>query len=105
RTRAPYLPRDFDRRFFNAASTDLVFDRFLTGGEAVELSGASRRGRLRFSLPTARPEAVVRIAGQTLSPPMHLETVLIEPDQDRVCLTWRATLACDKAALKIRQVT
>jgi hypothetical protein len=105
RTRAPYLPRDFDRRFFNAASSELVFDPFLAGGEAVELNGASRRGRLRFSLPTERPEAVVWIAGQTLSPPMRLETVLIEPDEDRVCLTWRATLACDKVALRIRQVT
>ena len=105
RTRAPYLPRDFDRRFFNAASTDLVFDRFLTGGEPVELDGVSRRGPLRFALPVERPEALVWMAGRTLKPPLHLETVVIEPNQDQICLTWRATLACDKAALKIRQVT
>ena len=87
--RAPYLPRDFDRRFFNAASPDLVFPRFLAGGEPVEVNGASRHGPLRFSLPTARPEAAVRIAGQSQAPPLRLETVLIEPEEDRLCLTWR----------------
>jgi hypothetical protein len=105
RTRAPYLPRDFDRRFFNAASADLIFDRFLSGGEPVELSGVSRHGPLRFSLPTERPQAVVWIARQILTPPMQLETVVFEPDDDRLSLTWRATLSCDKAALKLRQVT
>lgn len=105
RTRAPYLPRDFDRRFFNAASSGLVFDRYLTGGEPVELDGLSRRGPLRLALPTERPEVLVRLGGQTLTPPVRLETVVVEPDEDRVCLTWRATLPCDKAALKIRVVT
>jgi hypothetical protein len=105
KTRAPYLPRDFNRRFFNAAPADLVFERFLTGGEPIELNGVGRRGPLRFALPTARPEAEVRIAGQSLAPPVCLETVVIEPDEDRVCLTWRAMLPCDKKALKIQQVT
>jgi hypothetical protein len=105
RTRAPYLPRDFDRRFFSAASADLAFDRYLSGGEPVELHGASGRGPLRFALPTVRPQAQVWIAGQTLLAPMRLETVVVEPDDDRLCLTWRAAVPCDKAALKIRQVT
>jgi hypothetical protein len=34
-----------------------------------------------------------------------LETVLIEPEDDRLCLTWRAAVPCDKAALKVRSVT
>ncbi|HET6148124.1 MAG TPA: DUF2169 domain-containing protein [Polyangia bacterium] len=104
RTRAPYLPRDFDRRFLNAASPDLVFDRFLAGGEPVELHGVSRHGPLRFALPAHAPKAAVWMAGQTLTPPVRLETVFIEPDQERLSLTWRATVACDKAALRIRRV-
>ena len=105
RTRAPYLPRDFDHRFFSAASSGLVFDRYLAGGEPIELDGVSRRGPLRLALPTERPEVLVRLAGQTLTPPVRLETVVVEPDEDRVSLTWRARLPCDKAALKIRVVT
>jgi hypothetical protein len=105
KNRAPYLPRDFDRRFFNAASADLVFNRYLAGGETVEVNGASQEGLLRFSLPTTQPTASVRIAGAGESPPFRLETVLIEPDDNRLCLTWRALLPCDKKALKIEQVT
>ena len=101
KTRVPYLPLDFDRRFFNVAPADMVFARHFRGGEPVEVIGASRRGLLRFTLPTTRPEIAVRIAGGGATPSVSLETVLIEPDQDRLCLTWRAALPCDKKALKI----
>lgn len=33
-TRAPYLPQDFDRRFFNMAHPDLVYPGYLQGGRA-----------------------------------------------------------------------
>ena len=105
KTRAPYLPEDFDPRFFNAAHPDLVFDRYLQGGELVVVVGASPRGRLRFHLPICEIEAQVRIAGQTEKPPLNLETVLIEPDEARLCLAWGAALPCDKKALKVEQVT
>lgn len=103
--RAPYLPRDFDRRFSNAASAGLAFDRFLSGGEALEVIGASRDGVLRLTIPRARPQLSVAIAGERHTPAVELETVLIEPDDERLCLSWRARIPCDKKALKIETIT
>ena len=40
--RAPYLPEDFDPRFFNAAHPDLIFDRHLVGGEIGRASCRER---------------------------------------------------------------
>ncbi len=102
--RAPYLPEDFDPRFFNAAHPDLVFDRYLEGGEPIEILNASRHGPLQFSLPACALQAAVNIAGSVETPPLNLETVLVEPDRPRLCLTWRAAQPCDKKALKIEEV-
>ncbi|MBI5017325.1 MAG: DUF2169 domain-containing protein [Deltaproteobacteria bacterium] len=102
--RAPYLPQDFDPRFFNAAPADLVFEPFLSGGESVEILNASPAGTLRFTLPRGGLRMRVTIAGDVQEPPVHLETVLLEPDEARLCLTWRAAVPCDKKALKVEEV-
>lgn len=102
--RAPYLPLDFDPRFFHAAHPDLAFDRFLQGGEPVEVLNADPGGPLRFSLPRWRIRVRIRIAGSTAEPPARLETVLLEPDEGRLCLTWRAAAPCDKKALRVEEV-
>lgn len=104
RTRAPYLPDDFDPRFLQCAAPELVFDRFLQGGEPVEVQGASPRGSLIFQLPLIRLEINVDVAGGEQRPPANLETVLIEPDANRLCLTWRASLPCDRQVRQIRKV-
>ncbi len=104
KTRAPYLPEDFDSRFFNAAHPDLIFDGYLKGGEPIQVVGASPKGRLRFRLPVCRLDLKVRVAGNTEELPVNLETVLIEPDAERLCLTWRGAVPCDKKALKVEEV-
>ena len=103
--RAPYLPDDFDPRFFNAAHPDLIFDRYLAGGEPVEVLNASRDGAVRFTLPICTLSLGIQISGALETPPLNLETVLIEPDRRRLCLTWRAMQPCDKQALKIGEVS
>ncbi|HLK93640.1 MAG TPA: DUF2169 domain-containing protein [Polyangia bacterium] len=103
--RAPYLPRDFDRRFNNAACPELTFNRFLAGGEPLEITGASPEGLLRVKLPTARPRVMVAINWKLETPPVVLETVLLEPDLHRFSLTWRVAVPCDKRALKVQSIT
>jgi len=104
RQRAPYLPRDFRSPFFNSAAPELIFDRFLSGGERVEILGACRQGPLSFVLPTWAPTLEITLAGRTESPRLELETLLLEPDENRACLTWRAALPCDKKIHKIAHV-
>lgn len=105
KTRAPYLPTNFDMRFFNAASPDLQMQQFLRGGEAVEIVNMSPHGPLRFALPQCELSVDVRVAGQVVRPKFALETVLVEPNDKRLSMVWRAELQCDKQVLKVEQVT
>lgn len=105
RKRAPYLPLDFDRRFLQCAAPELAFDRYLQGSEPIEIHGATADGPISFVLPAAHLQVEVKVAGVTERPPVNLETVLIEPDHNRLCLTWRAELPCDRKVMKIEKVT
>jgi hypothetical protein len=105
RKRAPYLPADFDPRFLQCAAPELTFDRYLVGGEPIELTGASAEGPIAFPIPAANLRVEVKVAGSIEHPPVNLETVLLEPDENRVALTWRAALPCDRKVLKVEKVT
>lgn len=105
RKRAPYLPTDFDPRFFQTAPPDQIYPGFLKGGEPVSIQNASREGMQRFALPSCELSAAVSIAGRVERPPLRIETLLLEPDQGRFSLLWRGAVPCDKQGLKIEQVT
>lgn len=105
RTRAPYLPVDFDPRFLMCGATEMAFDRYLQGNEPLEIRGATPDGPISLTLPLARLEVDVRVGGASERPPVNLETILFEPDENRLCLTWRAGLPCDRQVLKIQKVT
>ena len=100
----PYLPDDFQRRHFNAAHPDLIFDRYLSGGETIEVLNASPRGPFRLKVPFCQVRTTLRVVGKVETIPLNLETVLLEPSAANLCLTWRAAFPCDKKALKIEQV-
>jgi hypothetical protein len=104
RRRAPLLPGDFDRRFFNVATGELAFPRFLKGGEPVEVVGASRRGRIVFNLPLCRFLISVRVADAWESIDAQLETVALWPEDDAVSMTWRGRLPCDRRVLAVERV-
>lgn len=104
KTRAPYLPRDFDRRFFNVAPEGLVFPQGLVGGEPVAMLGLHPSGMLRFDLPRCELGIVVTLAGKEQRLACRLETVVLEPTDERFSLSWRASLPVDKKLLKVEQV-
>jgi hypothetical protein len=104
RKRAPYLPHDFDPRFFQHADGPLAFDRYLQAGDPIEITGASADGPVTFDLPGVRPRIEAMIAGSTEAPPVNLETLLIEPDANRASFTWRAAIACDRKLHDIAKV-
>jgi hypothetical protein len=102
--RAPYLPDDFDSRFYHCAHPDLVFDRYLQGGEPIKIRNACIGGEMDFLLPHCTFENKISIAKRTEQPPLNLETALVEPDEQRLTLVWRASLPCDKESLKVHEV-
>lgn len=105
RTRAPYLPADFDPRFFRAAPDGLTAPGGLTGGEAVTVEGVAEDAPLRFVLPRACPAVDFRVDAGCESPVPRLETVLVEPDEARVVLVWRAALPCGRRLPRVREIT
>jgi hypothetical protein len=104
RGRAPYLPADFDPRFLQCAAGEFAFDRYLQGGEPVEISGVTPDGPIAFAVPASPLTVEVIVAGSPQRPPANLETLLIEPDANRACLTWRAAVSCDRQVLKVEKI-
>ena len=104
KSRAPFLPKDFDARFFNSAAPGLIANQFLVGGENVELQGCTAGGALRFTLPA--PEVLLQwdFDGRTVDAEAKLDTVLIEPDQARLQMVWRAELPVDKRLTRLKHL-
>jgi len=80
-------------RVYNRAPAGLAVCR-LTGRERVKLTNLHReRSQLEFDLPDDTPKFTLDLpgVGERRLEPM-LSTVSIEPDQDRVVLTWAASM-------------
>lgn len=103
-SRAPYLPLDFDRRFFNMAHPDLIYPGYLQGGESVTLTNMHREGDIAFNLPEVCPLAEVNIKAHAINLPFSMETLILQPEIMELSMVWRAALPCDKAALKIKDI-
>ncbi len=104
-TRAPYLPDDYSPRFMNVAHPNLIAPGFLQGGEPIKIIGMHPMGEIISQVPYVKLAAIVEVAGQTQPAAFNLETILLEPNQLRMSLVWKAAFPCDKKALKISQVT
>lgn len=87
----PFLPEDFDERYYQAAPEDQQMplpDRPLE----VVLAGVSAEGVRRFMLPHFdAPVHVFPKRGKREDSLARLDTILVEPDADTVVLTWRLT--------------
>ncbi|WP_141592377.1 DUF2169 domain-containing protein [Myxococcus sp. AB056] len=89
--RAPLWPEDFDERFLQTAPQALQASPHLRGGELVALDGVSPDGPIAFTLPSFRLLARCTFVRRRERRRMMLDTVLLEPEERRVVLTWRAT--------------
>jgi hypothetical protein len=87
----PFLPADFDERYHQAAPEDQQV-AYPQGGEEVVLVSLTPEGRCRFRLPVqAVPVVFFPRDGDPEAAAPVLDTVVIEPDQRRLMLTWRAS--------------
>ncbi len=102
--RAPYLPDDFDKRFFNVAHSDLIYPGYLQGGENVTITNMRAEGNLNFKLPLIKPVLKIVSGGLHKTPGFNLETLLIEPDHMQLSMLWKASMTCDKKQFEIGEV-
>ncbi len=99
----PLLPLDFDERYYNGAHPDFIVP-LLSGGETISVSNVSEQGLISFNLPTGSVQINLSIKGKVNSYRALLDTVVIEPDEQSVSLTWRVTAPCYRNFLYIKEV-
>ncbi|MFO7561942.1 MAG: DUF2169 domain-containing protein [Enhygromyxa sp.] len=101
---APFWPHDFDYRYFQAAPPDQQIPH-PAGGEAIVLLNLTASGLEQFRLPRRRlPILLIEHNGQYAEKLAVLDTVLIEPDLGRLCLTWRLCHPLRRDPFELREV-
>lgn len=100
----PFLPKDFDKRYFQCAPPDQQMP-YPQGGEEVVLVNLSASGRVQFRLPkldlavTAFPKR-----GDKQELIAVIDTIVIEPNQSSFSMTWRVNLPLRKNIFEIQQI-
>jgi hypothetical protein len=85
----PFLPADFDERYFQMAPPDQQIDR-PTGGEEVQLVNLTPSGREVFRLPrTALPIVLFKDHEKVFEQDVLPDTVLFDLENRRFSLVWR----------------
>lgn len=97
-TRHPFLPPDFDYRFYNCAHPDLIFKSFLQGDETIQLVNLHPECRhMQVTLPALKMEATAIYEDKaSVSQILHLDGVhfdLLQEGLPRLRLTWRTAFA------------
>ena len=101
--RAPFWPDDFDYRYFQAAPPDQIIE-YAHGGEEVVLDNLSVGGTRSFRLPTQRvPVTFIPHRGRDVTREAVLDTIVLEPEDERFMLTWRCGLALGKSVFDVRE--
>lgn len=100
----PFLPADFDERYYQAAPADQQID-YPRGGEEVMLANLSPGGRCHFRLPTLEvPVVFFKKKGGREEASAVIDTIVLEPEKNVFTLTWRAQIDLRKNMFEIPQV-
>jgi hypothetical protein len=101
--RLPFLPEDFDDQYFLSAPTDQQVP-FLRGGEVVRCIHMTSTGSFEVRVP--RFELPIRFCFRDRNLPAtpKLDTLIIEPDQERFLAVWRASAPLGRKPNALREV-
>jgi hypothetical protein len=100
----PFLPPDFDEQYFQAAPLDQQFPGPL-GGQEVAMVNLTPDGRRSFKIPAFEaPVHVFPKKGEREDLTVTLDTLVLEPDLERLTMTWRLARPLKKNMFEIAQV-
>ncbi|MGQ7846628.1 DUF2169 family type VI secretion system accessory protein [Granulosicoccus sp. 3-233] len=102
--RFPFLPQDFDTRFYQSTLEDQQCD-YLVGGEIVRLTNLTPQGHCEFTVPVLEvPVCFFRRKSQRLLVKAVIDTLVIEPDEQRFSLVWRTRLPLRRNLFEVPEV-
>jgi hypothetical protein len=90
KSRCPFLPEDFDYRFFQAAYPDLICEPYVHGNERLQAIGVSCGPPIITALPDLGVEVEAFIKKKRVAATANLDTVIVEADIRRLILLWRS---------------
>ena len=101
----PFLPKDFDTRYFQCAPEDQQMP-YPQGGETVKLTGLTPEGRCAFRLPRLdvplefdlRDEKEMQVHRPVV------DTLVIEPDLRRFSMVWRFARPLKRNLFEVQRV-
>lgn len=100
----PFLPRDFDERYYQAAPEDQQL-ALPSGPLDVSLTGLTPDGLREFTLPHFEaPVHVFSVGGGRHDLTAQLDTIVFEPELERYTMTWRTCVPLKKSLHEIAQV-
>lgn len=91
-TKKPLLPDDYDPRFGMCAPADQQLHQPLKGGEQVAVANMTPDGMLVFELPRSSLTFTTSIRGRKHEHRAPMSTVVIEPCERRVFVSWQSSL-------------
>jgi hypothetical protein len=95
----PFLPPDFDERYFQMAPPDQQIDP-PRGGEEVTLVNLTPRGREHFRMPaTAIQVAMFKGYAKAFEADIYPDTVLFDTENRRFSLVWRVSQRLQRTIL------
>jgi hypothetical protein len=100
--RAPFLPGDFDYRYFQAAYPELVSGSHFRGRERVFAENVSLSGPISVDLPGITPSVKTVFDRTARTAPAVLDTVILEPEEARLALVWRQMVPCHGMVKDVR---
>jgi hypothetical protein len=101
--RCPFLPEDFDDRYFQCAPEDQQFPRF-RGGERIRCVNMAERAVVEYRVPTRRVPVSFCFAAGRVERVAELDTIILEPHRSEAVLVWRASAPLTKRLVDLRAV-
>jgi hypothetical protein len=100
----PFLPADFDPRYFQCAPADQQVSH-LRGGDRVVLINLTEDGRREFTLPSVEmPVVFFRRRADRVETKGTLDTLVFQPEAMRFSMVWRASLKLQRDIFEVPQV-
>lgn len=99
----PFLPDDFDTQYFQSAPADQQLD-YLHGGEEVVCTNMTPDGTLKFTIPQVKVPLLFRFTDKEVEVKPNLDTLIIEPDERRFILIWRANVPIGRKLNALREI-